>query len=82
MKMYWVKFVEEESHMLFRTGCGITALSEDDALKVIRLSPALDGFYEKILSIEHIKFEDIEKKHILPNAGNYAVRGIWYPHGV
>jgi hypothetical protein len=33
-------------------------------------------------SIREVAFEDIKQNHVVPNMGNFFMRGIWYPRGV
>ncbi len=80
MKMFWVTF-EEETSLTSRLGYGITAVDAGDLMRIIWASSDLSAFADRIASIKEIRFEDIEKNHVLPNAGVHVVRGIWYPQG-
>ncbi|MFC5759809.1 MULTISPECIES: hypothetical protein [unclassified Rhizobium] len=82
MKLFWIEFKKGSTGMLFRLGCGISAVDKEDAWKVVRESKTLSTMMENVSSIKEIKASEIEKNHVLPNSGNYASRGIWFPNGI
>jgi hypothetical protein len=68
--------------MLFRLGCGVTAKDADDVWRILQSNSYTSVHVADVETITQIKFDDIEKNHVLPNAGNYAIRGIWFPNGI
>ncbi|MFD0325920.1 hypothetical protein [Lysobacter gummosus] len=63
-------------------GCGVTAIDRDDAIALIFLHVfARHGKLEVKRIEENISVEAIEKEHVLPNMGNIAIRGVWFPLG-
>ncbi|MGV3553111.1 hypothetical protein [Rhizobium sp.] len=82
MNLYWLVFDVTPDEMLFRMGCGITAISEDDAWRIAMGNDSIKGASSRIKSLKAIKLEQIDPSHILPNAGNMAIRGIWFPNGI
>ena len=82
MKMFWVEFASSCSGMLFRLGCGVTADDVDDVRMILLSNPHTSPHVHDVETVIPIAFDDIEKNHVLPNAGNYAARGIWFPNGI
>jgi hypothetical protein len=63
-------------------GIGITAYSKEDALQLIRKSGITqfpckveDGVWKEITEMDQL-----DSKHIVPNAGATYFRGLWYPN--
>lgn len=66
----------------FRThqlGCGVTALSLDEARAMLReLDYPREG--EEILDVVvGVRQADLDQGHVVPNAGPLLMRGVWYP---
>ncbi len=82
---YWFKFaltINEPHPIGVLLGCGVTAISKDEALVILREQvfhsipmPAIE------FCVEDVSISDLDKKHILPNVGNSAERGVWFPLG-
>jgi putative SOS response-associated peptidase YedK len=56
---------------------GVTGFSLDDALEIARRAG-----YEVSSSFrvaDNVRAEDLDPRHVLPNAGPLVVRGVWYP---
>jgi hypothetical protein len=63
-----------------RLGCGVTAVSREDAEQRIR------GGFERGLPpvsrvIEDVDVATLDEGHVLPTMGDVSVRGIWFPRG-
>ena len=82
MKLFWLNFKEDARGMLFRLGCGISAADIDDVWRIIKEHQVLSSMSQDVVSIREISFADIDVNHVLPNSGNYAVRGLWFPIGI
>ena len=67
----------------FRTskglGYGVTAASQDLAEHLLHdYGYPADG--EEIIGVvSGIKIDDLDRNHVLPNAGPLQVRGVWFP---
>ena len=84
---YWIKFNTTlkdpyPASSVF-LGVGVTALTEDDALYLIRLKIFEGQELPPIKEIiEDIDVSTLDPKHVLYNIrGNPAARGIWFPQG-
>ncbi|MBS0265719.1 MAG: hypothetical protein JSS02_27555 [Planctomycetes bacterium] len=63
-------------------GCGVTALSLEDATEVIRKTVFGDMTMPKIRSIvEDVDVSTLDAKHVLPNMRVPQVQGVWFPLG-
>ena len=61
-------------------GFGVTAFSEDDALRLIREAGyELPQDRNSLQITSGIRPEEVDAKHIAPNSGPALVRGVWYP---
>jgi hypothetical protein len=75
---YWITSADRHAPL----GFGVTALSLDDALALIR---AFDfgRFLPDDLAGVHVaagvSVGDLDPAHVVPNMGPMAVRGMWYP---
>lgn len=83
--MFWLTFLKKKEHKLpigTRLGCGVTAFDENDAKSLIFdkvLGANTNVEFDEILS--DISVDDLDKNHVIPNMGNPALRGIWFPLG-
>jgi hypothetical protein len=77
---YWFAFVQSESPSALNLGCGITAYDRSDAERMLH-DTVFSIFAERVVAqvVENIDVTTLEKNHVLPNLGNPAVRGVWYP---
>jgi hypothetical protein len=61
-------------------GFGVTAFSEDDALRLLRdAGHELPQDTDSLQITAGIRPVDLDAKHITPNCGPAVVRGVWYP---
>jgi hypothetical protein len=81
---YWIEFdlsgvVRPPSGVSL--GCGVTAENERSALELISKSifKGTNPPIEKL--VEDVAIADLDQKHVRPNMGNAAIRGIWFPLG-
>lgn len=85
LKKYWFKFeipTNSDYPLGLLAGCGVTAYSYDDALKLIethifkdRPTPPIQDF------VENVDVSTLDKNHIIPNMEPPLSRGIWFPRG-
>ena len=61
-------------------GFGVTAFSEEDALRLLREAghqlPEDRGRVQITLGVRPV---DLDARHITPNCGPAVVRGVWFP---
>lgn len=63
-------------------GIGVTALNRDAALALVRSAVFGGAELPRIIKlVEDIDVSTLDEGHILPNAGNPAAPGIWFPIG-
>lgn len=84
-RRYWFEF-EIEIAFNFPTGiaigCGVTALSYDDAIEIID-----NKVFNKIKRppikqvIEDVDIRKLDQGHVIPNMKPPIYRGIWFPLG-
>lgn len=82
LRRFWFKFRRDRSKLLtvLDMGCGITAYDLEDARKVLR-EEVFQVHDEQPVEeiIEDIDVSTLEERHVRPNMGNPAVRGVWFP---
>ncbi len=85
MIRYWLKFnLEDVADTPFgiKLGCGITALSKYDALKIVEEKMFSSKIIPPISStVEDIDLSSLDENHIIPNMLSPTMRGIWFPLG-
>jgi len=82
---YWVEFSFENYNDLpagISMGCGVTAYSQDDAIRVLNEKV----FREKSMCpikklIENVDIRILDQNHVIPNMKTPAERGVWFPVG-
>jgi hypothetical protein len=61
-------------------GFGVTAFDLEDALQIIAsFGYVLPDDGSKLRVTQGVKFDDLDKNHVVPNMGPMVVRGLWYP---
>jgi hypothetical protein len=82
LKHFWFRFEKFEKPTPLNLGCGVTAYDHDDATNLLQERVFAGKEPKKILEcIENIDVSTLDKKHVLPNMGSIAIRGIWFPQG-
>jgi hypothetical protein len=77
MRPYWI-VTEPRLYPGTHSGVGITARSESDAREIY--AQVFDDYI--LVSIEPVvDMRDLDQNHVVPNMGNWFVRGVWYPRG-
>ena len=75
---YWLTFPKDPN---LPFGIGVTAVSEDDAFKLIR-DQGIDKWYENAQEIniqKGVRINDLDQTNVVPNIGPLQFRGVWYP---
>lgn len=85
LERYWFEFVKEKGAKLpmgTRIGCGVTATSEKDAIEILKSKIFSDSDVPAIKEVlRNVQFDELDQNHVIPNMGNSAVRGVWFPLG-
>lgn len=77
---YWVTFVPIGRASPLDLGCGVTAGSWREAREMIRtLVFPLFGEREIVGMLQDVDVGSLDAGHVLPNMGNAASTGIWFP---
>jgi hypothetical protein len=81
---FWIEFDRVDQGSLpagTALGCGVTAADRNEALEMIAQS-IFDGTLPPLQRlVEDVDVTDLDSRHVRPNMGNPALRGIWYPLG-
>jgi hypothetical protein len=84
MHRYWIEFDftrRAERPAGTALGCGVTAEDRRAALALLERR-LFDGSLPPVSRlVEDVAVDDLESRHVRPNMGNPAVRGIWFPVG-
>jgi hypothetical protein len=83
MRRFWLEFgaVAGLPFGLAR-GCGVTAYSYDDARELLCTRVFTDAAMpEPIRIVDDVDVSTLDQDHVIPNMGNPAVRGVWFPLG-
>lgn len=80
---YWIEFeVTLEDSPILHPGCGVTAFTLEDGLRLVSENMLEGKPLPKIRSItEDVDVSTLDPKHVLPNMGITVKRGIWFPSG-
>jgi len=63
-------------------GCGVTAWNEATALELVRRRVFRGALLPPIVKrVPDIDIRELDAGHVVPNMGNPAVAGIWFPLG-
>jgi len=62
------------------SGCGVSALGEEDALQLLLTWVFAGRYLPENLVISVVRSQaELHQKHVLPNSGNMLRRGVWFP---
>ncbi|MCS3532491.1 hypothetical protein [Chryseobacterium sp. JUb7] len=64
-----------------KLGCGVTAISKEDALNILKEKIFRDRLPPILNVVENIKITDLDNNDVLPNMNSPVFRGIWFPMG-
>jgi hypothetical protein len=78
---YWITFdVADDVASLVRPGVGVTAVSRDDALELVRATLFAGGSLPPVAAvIEDVDVRTLDEGHVRPNMGDPSARGVWFP---
>lgn len=84
MHRYWFRFAlpPEQLPIGAAIGCGVTAPTLDDALRLLR-ERIFAGVEmpEPAQIIENVDVSLLDDLHVAPNIGDVVVEGVWFPLG-
>jgi hypothetical protein len=81
LRRYWISFAGPNIPVGFTMGCGVTALSRDDALAhLLKVWPAKHDGPAISNVAEDVDLTTLDQKHVLPNIGDVTRRGVWFPN--
>jgi hypothetical protein len=82
LKRFWFKFAPLSHPSPLNLGCGVTALSQSDAIGMLKQTVFLGRTVPHIREvIEDIDVSTLDQRHIIPNMGSPHTRGVWFPLG-
>lgn len=79
LRRYWITFESDPNNPL---GCGVTAYSIEDALRLLQ-HEYLDEMGYPLKPVKNVT-EDVDVRtldqgHVVPNVGLVSERGVWFP---
>lgn len=80
LRRFWFRFRKTDPPTMLTVGCGITAYDLSDARKILsdEVFPTY-GVQSIEAIVQDIDVSTLDEKHVRPNMGNPAVRGVWFP---
>ena len=79
---FWFQFEASPKPNVLNLGCGVTALSYEDALRVLKDRIFAERNLPGIIDcIKDVTQQQLDPKHVLPNMGNIEQYGVWFPLG-
>ena len=82
LRRYWFQFCDLGSGTPLNLGCGVTARDYADALELMTNRVFKGGTVPTISGcVEDIDVSTLDERHVLPNIGVVAIRGVWFPQG-
>lgn len=82
LRRYWFNFEKLAKPSPLNLGCGVTAFDYDDAISLLGQLVFAEKELPRIIGYrEDVDISTLDQKHVLPNIGLVAVRGIWFPQG-
>jgi hypothetical protein len=77
---FWFKFGRSTEPSILDLGCGITAYDLKDAQAFLREKVfPIYGDQPVLEVVPNVDVRNLEERHVRPNMGNPAVRGVWFP---
>ena len=87
LRRFWFEFEipDDEAgqqYEEFRLGCGVTAYSYGDALRILSEGPFRTRPLPNVRKVlEDVDVSTLDPGHVLPNMGVPTWRGVWFPRG-
>jgi hypothetical protein len=78
LRRYWLRF--DSARLGAGFGYGVTAESREAAEQIVRDAVFNGEPLPEVLDvIEDVDVRELDAGHVLPNMGDPAARGVWYP---
>jgi hypothetical protein len=82
LRRFWLEFVDSPVGTLLIPRVGVTAADESDAIALVSKLVFRGAELPPIRTlVPDIDLSTLDARHIRPNMGNPAVRGVWFPSG-
>lgn len=82
MRRFWFRFKQIQQPSPLNLGLGVTARDKNDAAELVKEQVFPDSNMPEVIEIiEDIDVSVLEDRHVKPNIGDVAQRGIWFPVG-
>ena len=79
---FWFRFARLAHASPINRGCGVTALSQEEAIEILKKTVFVGRSMPHIVYvIENIDLATLDQGHVIPNMGPPNIRGVWYPLG-
>ena len=80
LRRYWLRLARSDKLSNLNLGCGITAYTEEDAMRIFENEVVpVYGNVEIIEAVENIDISTLDSGHVLPNMRAPIYRGVWFP---
>ncbi len=80
---YWIEFDEVDAlpaSFGVRLGCGVTALTQEDALALVQQKVFGETPMPNVAKIvTNVDVSTLDPGHVIPNMGDPTLRGMWFP---
>lgn len=82
LRRFWFTFRSPPRFSPLGMGCGVTAQSREEATQILT-STVFAGCSVPIIDsvVEDIDVRTLDQNHVVPNMGQVASRGVWFPLG-
>ena len=85
LRRYWIEFDSATADALpvgTRSGCGVTAGDLESALALVKRQVFEGRELPRTKNVvADVDVSHLDQRHVVPNMGNPAVAGIWFPLG-
>ena len=82
LKRYWFRFATIPRPTPLNLGCGVTARDYDEAFGMLKARVFAGAALPSVVEcVEDVDVQTLDTKHVLPNLGVVAERGVWFPLG-
>jgi hypothetical protein len=82
LRRFWFEFSNSPANLLDIQRVGVTAADERDAVALVSTWVFRGAEFPLIRSVvPDIDVSTLDPRHVRPNMGNPAVRGVWFPLG-
>jgi len=80
LRRFWFSFEGLPPLSVLQLGCGVTAYTYDDAVRVLK-DRVLGQSLPACSVVEDVDIRTLDENQVRPNMGVVTLRGIWFPLG-